>query len=42
MRKWEAEETNIDVLLIKRPVSPERWEMQSLVKKMMEHEDQLL
>lgn len=40
MRNWKTNQSQFDVLLPKKPISQERWEMERLVEAMMKREDE--
>lgn len=37
MRLWQADQANFDVILLKRPTSPEKWEMERIMERIVEN-----
>jgi C4-dicarboxylate-specific signal transduction histidine kinase len=42
MRQWQANQAKFDVILLKRPTSPERWEEDRMIERMMEREAEFM
>ncbi len=41
MRQWYSSPTNFGVVLFKKPISPERWEENRMIERVMEREDEI-